>query len=155
MVIGYTTADKIRAVLGLTTKELKDSMISDLGIADMLSLNLGEVYPAHEALKAAIDGGSPTTEESRLWSIMQLYTAHQAACYLLPQLQMIVVKRISDGDVEMVRFGPDDLAQLRSLIQGRRDEYLNLLNPDLPVQTGFSVIGLVAPSYDPVTNEGA
>lgn len=152
MQVGYTTTDQIRAVLGLTDKELGDTMIMDLGVADQLTLRLVEVYPDHAALKAKIDARTATTEEQLVWVTLTMYVRYEAACALLPQFQMIVVKRISDGDVEMQRFGPDDLAQFREEVRGKRDEYLRALDPTYFEAAGFPLFGAVAPAYDPVTN---
>jgi hypothetical protein len=150
--VGYTNTDQIRAVLGVTDKELGDTMILNLGVADQLTLALAQVYPDHAALKAAIDAETATAEEVLIWTTLTLYARYEAACALLPQFQMIVVKRISDGDVEMQRFGPDDLAQFREEIRGKRDDLIRQLDPDYFGTEPFSQFGAVVPNYDPVTN---
>lgn len=154
MDVGYTTTDQIRAVLGLTSKELGDSMISDLGTADLLSLDLYTVYPDHAALKQRIDDGTATSEDQHTWLVLRMYCRYQGACHLLPQFQMIVAKKVSDGDAEMIRFGPDNLQQFKDEIRGKRDEYLQELDPTFYDETYEMYFGAVAPAYDPVTNEG-
>lgn len=155
MQVLYTTTNAIRAALGLSDKELPDAPIVDLGVEDQLYVRLADTYPTHATLHAAVEAGSATAEQAADYRILKLYVQYEAACCLLPQLQLIVVKKISDGDAEMTRFGPDDLAQLSGWIQGKRDEYLQLINPEFFSQNPLELFGISAPGYDPVTNEGA
>lgn len=147
----YTSTEKVRAVLGLSSVELEEAYLADINLEDMLLLELEDVYPDHEALFAAI-GGTPTADETRTWRILQLYCTHRAATFLLPQFQMIVDKRRSDGDFQGDRFGAD-LEAFRNHIKAEADRYQNLLNPDLTFV--LNPFGAVDPDYDPVTNEGA
>ena len=150
----YTTTDEVRAVLGLTDKELKDKMILDAGTLDALALALLDHFPDHDALVQRVAGTGATPDDDRLWLLLKGYCRYEAACHLLPQFQMIVVKKITDGDVEMLRFGPDDLAQFVANIRSRRDEYLRGLDPEFFATTAFYGFGVSVPAYDPVTNEG-
>lgn len=148
----YTTTDAIRATLGLTRRELYDFQITDLEIGELLLIDLATVYPDHLALAAAIKNGSPTDEEIATWTILCQYTKYQAATYLLPQLQMLVTQRISDGDVEVTRFGPDLQATIDRIL-GMRDKFLALLNPDLAgTYWPLIPVAMVTPDYDPVVN---
>lgn len=154
--VGYTTTDKLRAVLGLTDKELGDKMILDLDVETQVFMVLDRAYPDHETLKQKIDDGTATAAEKSVWRILSLFFQYEAACTLLPQFQMIVVQKISDGDAEMSRFGPDNLEQFREELRARRDEYLSLLDPEGTEASATSwQFGVVKPTYDPVTNEGA
>lgn len=150
----YTTSEQIRAVLGLGAIELPDALLTDLGVEDQLYLRLERVYSDHAALAAIIQNGGETAEQRATWRALVLFTAYEAACSLLPQFQMIVAKRITDGDADMHRFGPDNLAQFCDNIRGKRDEYITLLNPTYFSANAFSLIGVASPAFDPVTNEG-
>lgn len=148
----YTTTDAIRATLGLTRRELYDFQITDLEIGELLLIELATVYPDHLALAATITGGTATDEEIATWMVLCQYTKYQAATYLLPQFQMLVTQRISDGDVEVARFGPDLQATIDRIL-GMRDKFLALLNPDLAgTYWPLLPVTVVTPDYDPVVN---
>ena len=151
----YTDSDKVRSVLGVSDRELLDQTMLDLEIEDQLLLNLPEVYPDHVALAAIAEGPNAelTAEQDLAWRVLRQYVKYRAATYLLPQFQMITWKRLSDGDVDQTRYGPDDLAQFCDNIKGEADKYEEALNPSSDrLMVGF---GLVTPGYDPVVNEGA
>ena len=148
----YSTSEQIRAVLGLSAIELPDALITDLGVEDQLYLRLERVYAEHAALATVIQAGGETAEQRTTWRALVLYVAYEAACSLLPQLQMVVAKRITDGDADMHRFGPDNLAQFSDNIRGKRDEYLRLLNPEFFTTNALGLLGLASPAFDPVTN---
>lgn len=153
MIVGlYTTADAVRATLGLTERELYDKQIVDLEVDELLRIELHTVYPDHEALKAAVGDGTATPEELHVWRILQQYVKYEVAVQLLPQFQMLVAQKVSDGDAEVSRF-TDDLQDTIDRILAKRDQYLTMLNPDA-VLTGASAspFSLVQPTYDPVTD---
>lgn len=45
MNILYTTADSIRAALGVTEKEISDKQLSDLNLEYQLGVEIDETYP--------------------------------------------------------------------------------------------------------------
>lgn len=156
MNILHTTTDAIRAALGLTDRELKDTQISDLGIESMLEIELSTVYPDHAGLAQKIQDSTATPEEAFVWKVLLQYEKYQCAVFLLPQIQMLVVQRISDGDAEMARFQTDNLQDTIDRITGMRDRYLNALDELMNrLQEFFNPFSTVAPDYDPVTNDGA
>lgn len=153
--LGYTTTDEVRAVLGVSETELEDKMMLDLGIEIQLNIILATVYSGHAALKAKIDDNTATAEEVVIWNKLQMYVRYESACRLLPQWQMVVAKRISDGDFDQTRFGPDDLAQFREEIRGSRDGWLISIDPEASAASGIpiGIFSAVSPDFDPVTNE--
>lgn len=153
MIVGlYTTADAVRATLGLTERELYDKQIVDLEVDELLRIELHTVYPDHGALKDAVDTGAATPAELHTWRILQQYVKYECAVQLLPQFQMLVTQKVSDGDAEVSRF-TDDLQETIDRILAKRDQYLTLLNPDAAlVGASASPFSLVQPSYDPVTD---
>ena len=62
----YTTTDEVRAVLGLTDKELKDKMILDAGTLDALALALLDHFPEHDALAQRVAGTGATPDDDHL-----------------------------------------------------------------------------------------
>lgn len=152
----YTTTDKIRAILGVTERELADKQVEDVSVVERTLLKLKQVYPDHADLASKISGGTATDDEKSTWSILNIYCDYLGASFLLPQIQMLVFKRVSDEAATVHRYGPDDLQSLRDQILGALDEYEDLLNPDLAdAWMPVNVFGTVRPTYDPVTNEGA
>ncbi len=149
----YTNSDRVRAVLGLSDVELPDSVLENLDCYERLELDLEDVYEDHVALKATIDTGTPTTDELRTWKILVLYSSYRVATFCLPQLQLIVDKRRSDGDFEGDRFGTN-LDKLSHDISAEADKLKALIDPDL-VTFSVSPLSAVTPGYDPVTNEGS
>ena len=104
-----------------------------------------------------VDNNTATPEEEHTWKILSQYVKYEAAAFLLPQFQMLVVQKISDGDVEMARFQNNNLQDTINRILTMRDKYKNMLRGDaglLPVSVGLGLFSTVQPSYDPVTNEG-
>lgn len=154
----YTTTEKIRASLGSSEPEISDLQVTDASVEDQLTIDLEGVYPDHAALAAA-QAGSPSSEEKRLFIILQLYCQFAGACCLLPQLQLLVAQKITDSDVEMQRFMKDDLQKLKDEIIAKRDQYAALLQAAADISTAagtpFIPIGTASPNFDPVTNEGA
>lgn len=153
----YTNTNSIRAALGLTNKELYDSQIIDLGVAGMVEIELREVYPDHAALKQKIDNSTATPEEVVIWSVLLQYVKYEAASFMLPQFQMLVAQKISDGDAEMSRFQATNLQDTINRILTMRDKYRGMLLAEggaVPQGT-LSMFSVVTPTYDPVTNEGA
>ena len=154
----YTTTDTIRAVLGLTDRELYDKQITDLGVEDLVSIELSGIFPDHDTLKNAVENNSATPEELFLWKVLLQYVKYEAAAFLLPQFQMLVVQKISDGDAENSRFQNNNLQDTIERILTMRDKYRNMLLELLEAtieRPVFSVFATVTPGYDPVTNEGA
>lgn len=150
----YTNTDAIRAALGLTEKELTDQFVADLEVVDMLKIELRSVYPAHVVLFNLITVGSPTSSDLDTWEVLRQYAKYEAACYLLPQFQMLVTQKISDGDAEVTRFQSNNLNETIERLKAMRDLYRNMLvNPDsLTLDNFLSHVAMVQPNYDPVTN---
>lgn len=150
----YITSDNIRAALGLSEVELSDVEITNLLIEDQLTVDLSDVYPDHVALKAAIDGGSPTPDETRLFTVLKLWMTYQGAVYLLPELQLIAAQKITDSSTEMQRFVPNNIQDTKDQIIGQRDKYQAILQTAAGIETAantaYPLMGVSSPTYDPV-----
>lgn len=154
----YTTTEAIRAAIGVTNKEVEDVQITDLNTADQIEISLEGVYPDHVALKAAIDGGTPTAEQTRLYKLLKLYCQYEGAVICLMAGQHLLAQKITDGDAEMQRFNKDNMQDTLNQIMSMRDRYRGLLSvgvvtPTVTMAT-LPILTAVTPAYDPVTNEG-
>ena len=154
----YTTTNGIRAALGVDDSEVADSQITDLGVLSILTLELHSNFPTHAALAAAnAPGQTPTDEQKLQFMTLQLYCQYECAVQMLPHFQMLVAQKITDSDIETQRFQKDNLSDTIARITAQRDKYLGLLNPDAGLPAGtlaVAVLGIVVPTYDPVTNVG-
>lgn len=154
-IVSYTNTDAIRAALGVTANELYDNQISDLEVADLILLELASVYPDHQALHTAVIANTATPEQQETYLILKQYCKYEGACFMLPQMQMLFPQKVSDGDITNTRFQANNLEEISSKIMAMRDKYKHMLNPSLiPDGPGVPIIGLIIPSYNPVTNEG-
>lgn len=153
----YTNTDAIRSALGVTASEIADAQITDLGISDQLLFSLETVYPDYATLKTAIDGGSATDAEKRLWKALQLFCMYESAYIMTPELQTLLAQKITDGDAEMQRFQKDNLEDTISRIIQARNKYVSILtaaNTGIIAPKTLVHFGTAQPAYDPVTNTG-
>jgi hypothetical protein len=156
MNILYSSISSVRAVLGLSSEELPSSNVEGLDLATLVELELDLIYPQHLIVHAAVEGGLASPEQARIFKVLKLFCGYQAAVFLLPQLQMLVVQSISDGDAENSRFSPNDLETMKYQIRGRLQHVKEILNPSIAIASGLvSVLIGVQPNFDPVTNVGA
>ena len=127
-----------------------------MGIEDKVLIELRSVYPDHAALFDRVTQGTATPQDLEVWAVLRQYVQYEAAAFLLPQFQMLVVQKISDGDAEMARFQNNNLQDTITRILAMRDRYRTLLlGPDpIPPHNRYGIFTAVQPSYDPVTHEG-
>lgn len=156
MNILYSDISGVRAVLGLTEREVPTSSVSALDLETLVELELDIVYPSHVSVKLAVEDASATVEQQKIYKLLRLFCSYQGAVFLLPQLQMLVAQAISDGDAEVRRFSVNDLEVTKAQIRGRLQDVKEKLNPEISGNSGLvSPLLAVQPDYDPVTNEGA
>lgn len=153
----HTTTQQIRAVLGVTDREIEDVQMTDLDLATLIEIEADRVYADHAAAVTAGEAGGATDAEKKLCKTIKLFCAYQGAVFLLPGLQNLIVQKITDGDAEMQRFAKDDLAKTKDEITGMRDYLRATLNPADFGTTASVIAPVVAalPTYDPVTNAGS
>lgn len=153
----HTTTQQIRAVLGITDREIEDVQMTDLDLETLIEIEVDRVYPTHAAAVAAGDAGGATDAEKKLSKTVKLFCAYQGAVFLLPGLQNLIVQKVTDGDAEMQRFMKDDLDKTKEQITGMRDYLRATLNPTEYGTSASIIVPIVAalPDYDPVTNEGS
>lgn len=150
----YTTTDRIRAALGVSAKEILDQQIVDTAIDDQLMFELITVYPGAAVIKAKIDASTATPDEQQTYKIIQLYCMYQGAYIMLTSAQTLLFQQIGDGQTSQTRFQSDDLQNNITRVQARATLYAGALNPvyGCAAGLGFSLIGVVSPAYNPVTD---
>lgn len=154
MTVLYSNYDQVRAALGLTDRELTDKTIADLDVSTLVELELDTVYPLHVPIAVAVENATATSAERRIFNLLKLFCAYQAAVFLLPQFQMLTAQMLSDGDAQMRRFTPDDIEETKSQIRGMLATIKEKLNPEQYAISPLIPFIAVSPTYNPVTNEG-
>ena len=152
--VSYTNTDNIRAALGVSAVEMSDQRIIDTQIEMQLGLRLTQVCTTDpETIKTDGTSVGATQDQKNLWYALQLYCMYYGAVLMMPALQMLVAATVTDSETTNTRFGVDDIQATIDRITGRADYYAGLLNPAYETSTlGFTMVGVVSPSYDPVTN---
>lgn len=159
----YTSGDQVRALLGVTAKELPDVTIQLEVFDSGLSEDLLEVVSDLEskfAIVDAIPANSRNAKEARLWRTVRAFATVAVARRVGTALPMFGPKDISDGKANISRFSDSPykatmtsiesefgLAKTR-LISAYAD-YNSSSNPRQK-RTFFIATGL---AVDPVTGE--
>lgn len=158
----YTTYPSIRAVLGVATAEIRDTVLALPLYENALTLDLMTLNPTlitqYETIKV-IDPSARTALQARFFNLVQLYAAYAVSVQLLGSAEMFAPKKITDGAASMER-NVDAWATLRdavSLAYSRmRGQLLALLEEvdptqPVPVLTTRRYVSAVALGTDPVT----
>lgn len=157
--IDYTTPDSIRALLGVSAKELKDTVIDDdvylikvLEKLDSLAADFTTVYAA------ARDAEPRTSQQGRLVLLVQSFAAYTVALELVPAMPAFAPQTISDGKSEMSRVDNPYAALAPALIEAR--DYIQMrLKLAYTSVTGVGLgaaqlrrhVSVVSPGADPIT----
>lgn len=102
----YTSYAEIRAVLGVSAKELTDVTLALPLYEQVLLQDLDEVSATVAAAYtsvAAIDPGSRTTTQQKLYEITRSFAAYQVASNLLTALPLFAPRAVKDGRAELER----------------------------------------------------
>lgn len=157
----YTTPALVRALLGVASKELTDTVINLPVYSTVMLEQLFEVsgtLPADfQEIEALV---TRTADQDHFFDLTQAYCSYLVARQCVPAIEMFAAKTIKDDRTELTRdAGPGDKLQAeldRSLATVRRmlkKAYLKI-NPDAeftsstatPALAGISTLGT-----DPVT----
>lgn len=158
--IDLVTTDSVRAVLGVSAKELPDSVLASPIYSvrlreDMLDLHSQMV--ADFARVSVID--SPPSDEQRFLDLAQTYAAYNVAQQCLIALPMFAPLTIKDEKAELTR-NTDSFRQLKedigavlSLMRGRLLTSYAKINVDAPAPTAVDRVFSIAVGLgsDPVT----
>lgn len=100
----YTTYTEIRAILGVSSTELTDSVLSQPAYDFLLTLSLEDIdagLPAKFVEILALP--TPTAEQTRFLNLVKLYAPYSTAKELLTSLSLFAVKQLTDGRAEFQR----------------------------------------------------
>lgn len=152
-----TTADAVRAVMGISESELPD----DLLLQEVFSRNTeralkkisSDLVTNWETLKVSTD-----PKDLGLVDIVRDYCTYKIAVHVGQSIDLIAARTLTDSKATFQRFEVD----LTQLIENLKSE-LGLITKELqeelqlevPTYASIPLMGSGAPTYDPVTNEGA
>ena len=103
MLTTYTSHDEVRAVLGVSVKDLDDSTLALPLYERNLTLEFAEVDTTLKSSYATIAGlpeGSRTAAEQTFYEVVQVYSAYSISRQLLTSLPYFALQRVTDGRAE-------------------------------------------------------
>lgn len=125
----YTTYDAIRAILGVSPKEIKDATLALdlfeqqflLEMSDVDS-GAGAVMVQYNIVKALTSGR--TADQQRFFDIVNMMAAYSAAKQVLTGAPLAVPQKITDGKASIQRFDTHNFDKVRA---GATETYAALL----------------------------
>ena len=158
-ILTLTTSEAVRAALGISDEsgELPDQALIDLGIADLLRLDLAEWLPKPilEIENEAAAEPDETARASLAYFALKAAATYFCASLILESGELSFVERYEDGQNKMKRQAFDQ-DKFLSKITGRylyyRQQALTYLESPAETFSSSWMVGRSVPSYDPVTN---
>lgn len=167
-IIDYTTYDTIRALLGVSGREVKDATLALPLYETQFLLELNDIdsgggqvkvqYDAIAAILAQQPPGTLSTDQQRFYDIVRLLAAYSVAQQFLGPDDNAIPLRITDGKAELER-RPDN-TRLREAVMGGFGKLLKRLkaallvlvpSANVPTSAGRTFIASVGIATDPVT----
>lgn len=164
LITDYTTYAEIRAVLGVSTTELPDTVLAQEQYATMLTLDLEDINTGIPALYTTVSATpeiNRTTNEQRFYELARLTAAYAIARNLLTSLPLFSVSRLTDGRAEFER-QKDIFEDVRNAVNAMYDKLrarlsaiFVILVPGQPAYTAVTQTFTAATGLatDPVTGE--
>lgn len=156
----FTSAMEVRALLGVSSKELKDAQLELPIYRELLSLDFSDLDSSLESdAETFIGAPSKTPEQSKVVSLASVYAAYCVALHIFPTLEQLAPQKITDGKAEVQRQTQDlqvlkqGLEAGKQRIQTRLVEAYKLINVNATETTLIIptfILGSLPPS-DPVT----
>jgi hypothetical protein len=144
----YTDTDQVRAVIGITDKDMSDTQITVRAPDKELTFDLLSWCPNYATISSTPPFGDA----------LQLFSTYFIARLLVNSLQLGAMKAIGDGENTMERFSPADWDKIYSKLDERVEFYKRYIltnNPTyatVPVTPAyFQAAGL---AIDPVLSTG-
>jgi hypothetical protein len=161
MALTRTTADEVRAVLGVSDEELEDLTLDLKVFTDQLELELSDIDSTLPALLDSILATpvlSRTAAQTKVFTIANLFSAYAYGRILLTSLPLFSPKKVTDGRAEFERFA-DPFEAVRNgvnagyvSIRARLQAALTLLSGYTPPAAITPIFTIAAPlAVDPVT----
>ena len=147
----YTSTDAIRAVVGVTVKEVPDAMITDQQLEMQLKTALYGWLPTYSTVYSEGTSGTATAEQEYMKDLLVSYCMFFGGVRIV---EMILALResVGDGKSEVTRFDLN-FGELLSTLKGRLEDAQTALRGVLtPASSSTPYFGSAAPDYDPVSN---
>jgi len=162
-VTDYTTYEDVRALLGVSSTELPDDVLS-LQVYDIgLTGELYDISPTCASSYVTVSNKQPsarTTAEQWFYDSVRIFAAYAVAKQLTSSLPMFGPKDISDGKATVSRFADSPyravvtaIAKAYDQMRARLDKALASMNSTSVTATPRTFFSVVSPSIDPVTGE--
>lgn len=161
----YTSYAEVRAVLGVSSYELSDSLLALPNYSRALQTKLyattgtfgsvtGSLIDIFDALSSE---ASPTADEENMLALIQQFSTYVVAEACLSGLSLAALKSESDGEAIQTRFSSE--ATFKDVAKSVRQQLTSLL-AQIDSALGntadvLPILSRVAPAIDVVTNESA
>jgi hypothetical protein len=155
-----TSTASVRAVLGISERELRDDVLLDPIYSINLTEDLAEIHPdLFDSFVSAAGAASPTTLQKRFVDIAQTYAAYNIAKQCLGAVAMFAPKVIKDSRSELQRsedpykFLRADVPAALLVLRTRLRVIYSQINPDAVLPSATERIMAVASplATNPVT----
>lgn len=158
-ILTLTNSDAVRAAIGVSdeSNELPDQTLIDLGIADLLLLELSEWLPVSivEVETAASQSNDETSRAGLAYLALKASATYYCASVVLEAGELSFVERYEDGQNKFKR-QTTDMQKVLDRVRGKylyyKQQALTYLESTAEVFSTSWMIGRSAPNYDPVTN---
>ena len=150
----YTDTDRIRSVLGVDDKDIKDNQVTDRDLEKELRLDLLSWVSNHAALYTTGTTGTPTEPQKSVADALTLYSTYFCAILVVKSLQLAAPQAIADGKNSLSRFAAMDWQGMSAHLKERAAFYKTFIQDAtatnaVTVYTAFAGVGL---AVDPVTS---
>lgn len=154
--IQYTSYDTLRGVLGIDDLEIEDERFDSLNLDTLVSANLRDWLPNHDAIWTQGQDPNATEEEVFLANALSLWTQYFCAAEIA-DAGTFMFQSMTDGETTFKRFDVDFplmAAMFRKKANNWKSVLLEMLDmePEIVVK-GLGIMGISSPSFDPVTGQ--
>jgi hypothetical protein len=160
MLTDYTSYDEVRAVLGVSTKDLDDATLALPIYERNLRIEFAELDSGTNSQYLAISAmpaNTRTAAQQTFYEVTQVYSAYSISKQLLTSLPYFALQRVTDGRAEGERTGDafkdvkDSINATFNILSTRIKTYYMALGNTLVLrETAKNSVG-VSIAYDPVT----
>jgi hypothetical protein len=162
MLTTYTPYDSIRAVLGVSAKELKDETLGLVIWETQFLLEMGDVDGGAGQVMALYNGlpsTGRTVNQQQLYDLVNMLATYSVARQMLTPAPLAVPQKITDGKAAVERFSASNFDRVRDGVLGTYNQLLARLkvvlvklSPSSQVAaTDRTFISSVSTGIDPVT----
>lgn len=157
----FSAFDSVRSILGVSSKELPDTVLSNDIFTDQLRMELlgvdEDIFTTYDTVVAA----EATTAGDIFLAAFRIYAAHALAFFCLTSLPIFSPKSVTDGKAGFSRYADSPFKETKARVETETSRYRKLLIDKLAVYQGGSAetsasptwSGVSSPTLDPVTGE--